>query len=355
MKLKTMKADNFGKVSTVLVAVIIIIMVVIVAAVLFLVMSDDNGNNNSNNAELPIKGMGTTFTYDVYYNGDWRGTLQESYIGQNNDNYFVKTVMFSIVNVYTTCPKPILTPFSGTVALYGDNFTPLNGIMPDSVKKLSSIRMDTIDGKKKLEIWEAISETEFMSSKIKAYVDPSNGLMYKVELDYRSKTESMFHFPIDNNETHVLKKHDIEGQTEYEESTFIGTKRVYSGINGTTGSITMECIADCLDGQFGVSLNTYGYFLSENPLGLPTDATYTGETTTLDGTIDGKVNVQIWEMKIISDPMRAFTAYVEPSSQKIYRLVITSTIAEPLTDLETGAQRFKKVEETFELVKEFDL
>lgn len=278
MQIKNMMRNDRSGVSTILVAVIIIVVVVVAAAAVYVVLSDKEDTRTI--------APGTVVTYDLTIFGTvYASTLTEEYLGQSASQYFVKMTE--------------MQGLSGTVE-YGVEPKGL----PEDGRKTGNIEMDTIDGKKNLEIWEYTTIINGMEASVKAYVDPSNGLPYRMEI-------------VDYGTVMVLKEYDLKWQDSYEESDAIGMKYEYTG---TSGKVIMECIADCLDGKYGVTFGAESYFLSDYPQGLPTDAVNTGLTDTLINTIDGNVDVQIWKFES-TEGTTLF--YFDPVSHITYRLAIS--------------------------------
>lgn len=279
--------DRSG-ISTILVIAVVVILVVAAAAA-YIVLSNGN-NDDSDKEELA---PGTVMSYDVFEGGKLTATQDQIIIGQNKNDYFVEV---------------ITTPDGGSASFTQYALAPK--AQPKDPKKIGTANdMDTCDGPMDLEIWEYTQE----GVKVRAYIDPSSGVAYKEEA-------------VDTDAAVVLTGYDFKWQTSYKESKSIGKTYEYV-LSGTNLVAKIKCVADCVDGKFGVKydFNQFGggeiCFLSDNIQGLPVDATDTEETMTLAGTIDGDVTVQIWEYTEIG---AGFVFYYDPVTYIIYQFDLFS-------------------------------
>ena len=289
--------DRSG-VGTLLVIAIVVILVASAAAA-YIVLS-----GSEDKEEGAILAPGTVLKYDLFVADDDFGKYEFEILGQNSKEYFVKLtteVGASEVSQYTSTPK-------------GN---------PAGMKKTGTIVFDTMDGEKTLEVWEY--------GGVKSYVDPSSGFEYGGEMSFGEDTVVM-----------RLTYYELIWQEEYKESEFIGKAYEYTYRDGARSlKMYVRCIADCLDGQYGVaydfssfmsgSTSNKDYFLCDSPQGLPKDAVFTESTYTLTGTIDGDISVEIWEFMI--GDMMGYVLYYEPDTNIIYRVVLKSGVNEILFDL----------------------
>jgi len=302
------RSDRRG-ISTLLIAVIIVIIVVaIVAVAAFVIFS---GNSSNHGATEPPNGGGGIIAPGTTVSGEFSsasGTYmsEHNYIGQNADNYFVEETNADDPPYYYLEPK--------------DN---ANNV-PTGAVKVGDDTIDTKFGPKDVEIWEYTQTQDGSSMFTKAYVDPTyKWLVYLGEI-----TDSG-----GNTTTYTLQDYNIVLQTSYSESNAIGKTYQYSFLTGTyTFPAYVTCIADCLNGQYGMMYDFSKlisgeviYYLSDNIQGLPVDAYTNGETSKLTGTIDGDVSVQIWYLKDI----QALSFYYESKSHVIYEIVITPPSGSP--------------------------
>ncbi|MDR1954389.1 MAG: hypothetical protein LBP82_00330, partial [Candidatus Methanoplasma sp.] len=232
--------------------------------------------------------------------------LEQYCIGQNADEYFIMVKDVEDDEVTSTTfqmtPKKI-----------------------KDLKKTGEADIETMDGRKHLDILEYTTETNGALTQVKAYVDPSNELVYRIELKLLGFTM------IEDLTEYILK-----WQTSYKESKSIGKTYEYEcKMEGFVFDAKITCVADCLDDQYGVvyDFTLFGggkaYFLSDDPQGLPTDAEDTGETTTLS-ILDEEVSVEKWKY---TDAGSEIVFYYEPNTHVIYRFVVSSAIIELVFDL----------------------
>jgi len=272
MQLKNkIKTDRSGKISTILLAVIVIIVVVIVAVALYVVLTGNNSDDNSN-TEKEI-GLGTTVSYDVEGSTDFQSITME-FIGQNSDNYFVKTTADG-VSWYEMTPKDSNS---------------------DDYNVVDTQEMSTIDGDMTLAVVEYSDGTT-------AYIDQETGLPYQID--------------IPGGLICTLKEYNLKTQDKgsYKESDAIGMINKYQ--NGPY-SANLECVADCMGGQYGVEF--IGMFLlCDDPLGLPVDAS-DAETTLLLNVDGNDVVVEIWEFMY-----GTYSMGYDPESKMIYCVTAPTT------------------------------
>ena len=255
MQLKNkIKMDRSGKISTILLAVIVIIVVVIVAVALYVVLSGDN--NNETEQEIA---PGTVVEYNVE-GVPGMETLKMEYIGQNIDNYFIKSTVDGAIAYY-------MSPKDYNIDDY--NF-------------VGTQEMSTCDGDMTIAIVEysdgTISYTE--------YDNPETGLPYMIEY-----SGGMI---LTLKGGYVLKTQDMGS---YRESDAIGTTNTFALVYTTETDYTAKsvCVADCQNGQYGImyDFTSVGgpevYAVSDSPQGLPTDAEDSGYTYTAH-----EVTFEVW-------------------------------------------------------------
>jgi hypothetical protein len=280
------RKDRSG-VSTILAVAVIVILVVAGAAAYIVLSGGEKGEGRETIAP------GTVLEYKFYANGDESGAMECTYLGQNADDYFV---------MWNTLKDGISK---------GKEYD----ILPKNAPKdanVTTTNLETIEGTITMEIWEYSSWIGKESIQVKAYVNPSNGLMYKEERTLYGNTN-----------TKVLEEYEPLWQKGYRESNSIGLTFEYNPRQPRT-ILTWEvrCIADCMNGMYGVEY-TIGkdkrYFLSNDPQGLPVDAEDTGETIeiTLD-TVDLTKTVRIW--KIVLPEEGEILFYCELDTHIIYRI-----------------------------------
>jgi len=224
-----MKRDRSGKVSTILLVVIVIIIVAIVAVALYVVLS---GDNNKEQELAP----GTVLDFDI----DGAATVDSvkmEFVGQNADEYFIKT---------TT--SVITTNATGTTTTDTIQYTLMPKYSSDKDTQFEGTeKIETANyGEKTLNVYSMV--TDDMTAKI--YADQKNDMPYLMVYTYPTYTM-----------TATLKDYELAVQDKgsYKESATIGTTNTYSG---TAGSFTTVCIADCMDGKYGMKYgNTEVYFL----------------------------------------------------------------------------------------------
>ena len=281
------KTDRSGKISTILLVVIVIIIVVIVAVALYIVLS---GDNNKEQELAP----GTVLDFDI--NGVATvDSLKMEFVGQNADEYFVKTTTGVITTTATGTTTTNTIQYTLMPKYSSDNDTQFKGIE----------EIETANyGKLKLNVYSMV--TDDVTAKI--YADTKNNIPYRMVYTYPTYTM-----------TAELKDYEVTVQDKgsYKESDTIGTTSTYSG---TAGSFTTVCVADCINGQFGLKYgNTDVYFLCNGPQGLPVGAFDTGSTIAL--TVEGNdVDAEVWALTNMA------VGY-DPESKMVYTvgIVISAT------------------------------
>ena len=297
--IKKVRGDRSG-VSTLLIAIIIVLIVVIIAVAVYFILV---GTDNYEKTFAP----GTTMTYDVTWDGVEMGTLEQTIVGQNSTEYFVmsKSIGDAPVTQYSMLPKGI----------------------PDYAVSSGTEDIETFEGTKTLTVWEySIFDSSVSPQAVTAYVDPENGVAYKnviVYTNWNSNTASK------ETEVQILTAYHLVRQKSYNESYAIHPHYdYYESTDGASSStVTVTCVADCLNNQYGMryDFGNYAdylnvYFLSKEPRGLPADAVDTGQTTTLS-TIYGNVTAEIWSA---SEDGYGFTFYYDSGSHLICRFVLSS-------------------------------
>ena len=298
MELKNkMNMDRSG-ISTILIAVIVIVVIAVAAAAAYVFLT---GNDEG---DKEVIAPGTVLEYDQLVNGEYNATLKAEYKGQNADEYFVK---ISYGNVYEYGMEP-------------------KG-MPDGAKKTGTAQLDTILGNKTVDVWEYTED----GIAVKAYADQSNPVLaYKQEW-----TQSGYSVEL------VLSSFEPVWQTSYEESEDIGTEYTYIiSYGGYSYDRKMVCIADCLDGKYGVSYDVSNfrdgievqYYLSNYPEGLPSDAIKVGNMTTIVLLNGENQQVEKWTMSVPGKITSSF--YCDPVTHIVYRAVFDETGAPIVFDLQ---------------------
>jgi hypothetical protein len=304
-----LKKDRSG-VSAIIVVVIVAVVVIAAVAAAFIVASGDKDKELE--IKMDVLAPGTVLKYDLFVDGEKYGIMEIQYVGQNAKEYLALLKMayegddeYAVV-YYDVDPKEL----------------------PDGSKRTGTVEMDTIDGKKKLEVVEYEMSELVFTSKIKAYVDPSNGVPYKVERKFSGTTE-----------TQILAEKEIILQESYEESEHIGLTYEYDFEYMEIGfKFYLVCAVDCLEDRYGILMDlssfpggVKAYILSNYPQGMHVDAKDTKKKTTLKGTIDGDVEVEIWEAVDVDDSK--ITYYCERNSKVIYKMVLSGEGFELIFDL----------------------
>ena len=263
---KYLRNDGSGKVSTTVIAIVVVIVIVLVAVALYVVMTNNNDNEDQTTSGQEIA-PGSMLNYSV---SGWEGiqSFKMEYVGQSNDAYFIKSTIgidtVSIIEMYMTQPKD----------------------SNEDYKIIGTQVMDTVDGKKTLDVVSFTSD----GSNVTAFLDKSTGLPYKMDF-------------VDAGWTLTLTDYKAVTQKSYKQSDSVGLtyEYTYTTVTGTKYKAKVECIADCLNGQYGMVYDfssiggpyTTMYFISNDPNGIPVDAVKSTSTANLN-TMDGTKNVQLW-------------------------------------------------------------
>ena len=272
------KSDR-SAVSTILVIVVVAI-VVIAAVAAYVVLSNDE----------KTRGVGTTFTYDIsgeVMGYEVGGTSTMEYIGQNNDSFFV---MQSYDMTMAGEPAEMASSYTLVSKETGE---------PKDAKKEGTTEINTVDGKKTVEIWSYSLDADGLEGSSKVYIDPVSAIEYRSTLEMEIQVE---------DEVVVLRMvaeyagSDVVYQKSYKQSDNIGKKFEYNMVIAGEGfSYVVECVADCKDGKYGMSETmTIGetsmteYLLADTPQGLYVGAANPSNVTQEVNTIDGKLTLEIW-------------------------------------------------------------
>lgn len=292
--LKSIKRNRTGISNVLIIAVVVI--VVIAAAAVAIVLSNDN-------KEESIVAPGTELIYDASLDGVKIASVEYYYAGQNAEEYFMKMTY----NYVGSDVAIVMYEVSSKAS-------------PEGSKKTGTAEIETMDGLKTLDVWEYQVDTEYGKADVKAYADQSNGMSYKSVIEYGTL----------GTEVQDLTSYELKWQTSYEESENIGKMFEYStNVEGIVFSADVVCVADCLDGKYGVlydfsSFDGPEYYTQSDCFeGLPESALNTEKTMTLKDTIDGDVLTEIWQMTEMDGSVWSF--YVEPESHVIYRFDVTTT------------------------------
>lgn len=290
MKLnRSMQKDRSG-ISTILIIVIVLV-AIIAASAAYIVLKDDE--------EKDTIAPGTTMSYDITVTGliTGTGTIEVTVVGQSADDYFVKVV--------TKLESP-QRPIDSTA------YSLSSKAAPKDAKKVGTVQMDTIDGEKKLTIWEYTKD----GVAVKLYADQTTGISYKEELSVPECTE-----------VHVLNAYNMKKQTSYKESESIGkTSKYMLTFSGYEWAVDMKCVADGESGQYGVVYDFSNltalkmYFLCDSLSGLPTDAVYKRMSVYAIHTVDGDMILQEFEFNSSAD--EKWTFYYDPESDTVYEIII---------------------------------
>ena len=256
--------------------------VIVAAAAAVIIYLNNNGDDSAS---------GTMLRYEVSVDGEAGGIYERHGIGQNMDEYFflTKTINKDSEEIlYRLALKDVRDERGARMA--------------------QTVTIDTIDGRKSLEVWEYLSSNYGGEAQVKAYVDPSNGLEYRLEV----KTS-------DETIVYTLIKYRLEWQELYLPTHHIGMSSEYASVGtGTPVKAEIRCVADCEDGRYGVRLEQGSnvlHFVSELPHGVPHNAVRTGDTATLTS-LDGNVSVEL--LKYVHGSGEIIF-YVDPDTNIIYR------------------------------------
>ncbi|MDR3074675.1 MAG: hypothetical protein LBU30_01385 [Candidatus Methanoplasma sp.] len=296
------KNDKHG-VGTLVILLVVVIVVVAAAATYIVIASGDDDSD-----KLREMGPGTVMEYDVSINGSKMGSAKYDYIGQNSGEYFVEmTVVLGggSATYYDVGPKGV----------------------PTGAKKTGTVELDTMDGRKTLDVWEYTKKEGGAVYNMKAYADQERDMTYRQEAIVDGILE-----------VQELTSYSIKWQESYKESESIGDTYVYSAkLAGIPVEIYIKCIADCDNGRYGILFDFESYtgesqyVLSDYSRGLPSDAADTGERTTLKGTIDGDVSVEKWTLD--DGEGIVWTFFCGSESHVIYRISTDATGMETVFDL----------------------
>lgn len=288
MQKRSISKDRSG-VSTMIIAAIVVVVVIIAAVAVYVVLSNDK--------EEETFGPGTSVTYNITSSVYGEYVVDQKVVGQNAEEYFFEVQVTA----------------EGLASLY---YTTDSKSLPEGAKKTGTEEIETMDGLKKLDVWEYSETQNGEKMDIKTYDDPATGISYRHEVTATGYSE-----------TQNLTAYEIVMQKSYEESEGIGKTYKYSAIGGDEefkGEIV--CVADCLEDQYGIffDIDTYEggiYVISDHPEGLPTLATDTKVTIVLEDTIDGDVTTEMWQVTLLDGTV--WTFYVEPESHVIYAFSLT--------------------------------
>ena len=306
MNYKRLDKDRSG-VSVILVLVVVAI-VVIAAAAAYVVLSGDD-------KEVEY-GVGTTYNYSVSGDAEAEGTATITLLGQNKSQYFVQYELEVEIDLGELYIPPIYT-------LIGKN----NGA-PADAKKVGTERVETIDGTKTLDVWESV--VDGTDVKAKSFIDPETGIEYRAHKLVQLDGEIIV-LVLD------MTSKELVEPTEYEESENIGKIFKYT-MTLATGEVPyeVECVADCIDGQFGMldrmtmedGTLVVDYILADTPQGLYAGSEKSKETHEHEG-----VTYDIWTY---SDPLGVDVLFlVNPDTgiiQVIQGYVGTVLIMEAILD-----------------------
>lgn len=291
MRSRSIKNDRSG-ISTMVAVLAVVIIIVIAAAAAYVVLSNDD-------EETKTIAPGTIMNYDATSSLYGEYALEEKVIGQNADELFLE----------------VKSTIGGITML---EYMVASKNMPEDAVKTGTEDIETMDGLKTLDVWEYTTEASGLTLNVKSYDDSSTGVTYRHEASTTGYSE------VQN-----LTYYELVLQTSYEESENIGkTYKYVTNIEGTDFDAEIVCYADCFDDQYGImfdlkqlALNKL-YLLSDYVGGLPSSATDTEVTATLTDTIDGEVEVEIWQLTLIDSSTWDF--YFEPESQVIYQFDVTA-------------------------------
>ena len=166
---------------------------------------------------------------------------------------------------------------------------------PDSdAKKIGTGERSTIDGKKKLDKWEFTQDLVGEPTKAYAYIDPSSGVPYAIEITMGAGKDSY-------TMVMELKRKEIKLQETYEESSAIGKVTRYSLASSPTLRAEIRCVADCLDGKYGVVYDFSSVFVDELELYFLCDSA--------NGRITGAKHISgnVWECEALPNVTLRFT------------------------------------------------
>jgi hypothetical protein len=285
LKVKELKSDKSG-LSTALIAVIVIVIIVVAAAGVYLVLSGDDEEKEPGQELAP----GTVMYFDA--EGDATiDVVKMEFIGQNADSYVVERTFGTKTS--THIEYGMLPKVSGSNANIG----------------LVGTEVIEYDGEKiTVNVYEYADDEGIP---VKAYVDRSNGLLYKYEI-----TDPEYKMTATLTESELV----LQDVGSYKESDAIGKEYNFArrDVSINFHFLMVECIADCLDGQYGVMIADE-FFLSAYPQGLPILAERSDMVVTQD-TIDGELELEVWVYE--NDATGgAWEFYFDPVSNNIYTII----------------------------------
>jgi hypothetical protein len=286
------------------VLVIIVVAIVVVAAVAaYVVLSGED--------EEKILAPGSKLEYDYEIEGeDVNGIMNMEIVGQSNVNYFARLVV-TVSTVGSEETQYLL-------------FSKEDAAPEDAVKTGTEV-IDTIDGKKTLDVWEKIEG----DSKMILYTDSEVIYLIKQEIDLGTEV-MVFSFTLKSKELIYQKI------SSYKQSDDIGRKATYEyTAAGGTLRLVNECVADCEDNKFAVSQTTYfngsqistesPCYMSESPYGVIIGSVDTG-TTALVNTIDGQKTLEIWEFDQRSSTGTMIYYFVDSDTGLVYAISQVSSL-----------------------------
>ncbi len=304
-----------------MIAAIVIVIAVVMAGASFLIDNEKTktsapGSMVSYSLNGSIESSGITLTIS--------GTMENVLSAQNDTEYFTKSTV-NIDWIYNGSTVDSTTQES-IISKEKDS-----GV-PSDAEMIGTAQINTIDGKKTVNVWKYDVVEENMNYTETDYISEDNGITYKIVLNMESNGMSI----IAN-----LTNYDLKWQNSYRESSAIGLKYNYdahgnlidyadSEINGTA---VAECVGEGLGkycfkesvdatityGGQSTPLSKTGYYIEESTSGLETGAVKTG--TIEMQTIDGVLTLDIWNL---SDENGTTIDYVSQDGDTIYMTTITT-------------------------------
>jgi len=285
-----------------LIVVVIVALIIVAGVAAYVVLSNDNDTDKSENM-LSDAGVGTKLIFDIEIGTTvfTKARTLEIY-GQSYDNFLLKSSLFI----------PLLGIDSDSYILRSMDF------VPEEYEKIGTERIDTIHGRKVVEIFE------YYSDGIKIHEYTGDDLIYLIKV---------FDADGDIMETHTLTDLIIVIETEeYVQSEGIGKKFNYDISGAEIGmTATVECVIDCVDGLYGikqtiqiggVDSDEFEVVVSSVPQGLSVDAVNTGVTKQYN-TIDGVKHLQKWAY----DEGGGFSIYyIDPLTYIAYVIELSTSL-----------------------------
>jgi hypothetical protein len=294
IKCRKFNVKDRSGINKILAAVIVIIIIAAAAVAAYMIMSDDDEEAYESYA------LGSTLRYDVFIDGEKVDTYEDEFVGLSDTGYLFRSTWNGD------------EPYYWFSHFYED----VGGEVTDIVE------WETMDGIQTVEVWEYSFVEDGVEYWEKTYYCPDNAIVYEREFNGGGQIEihKLIHYKVD--------------YMPYKESDEIGTTYEYVCKDGHEAKIV--CVADGIDGTYGIFYDIIGlkwlvYSLSDNPQGLPLDATDMKETVTLEDTIDGDVSVGLWSY--IDPDNVTFTFYCDPDSKVIYRFITNEEGVEHMFDL----------------------